>query len=120
MNVGGRAFAAMNSLRSGWLSTASRTPLNPDLGPNRRVDWTESSLEDVKEIRRAMEVSVNDVLLAVVAGAVRRFLQEQREFDVEGIEFRAMVPVSTRQADQRGALGNQVAMWLVNLPLSRA
>jgi diacylglycerol O-acyltransferase len=115
---GGRAFAAFNSLRSGWLSAASRTPLNPDLGPNRRVDWTESSLDDVKEIRRALGGSVNDVLLAVVAGAVRHFLTEERQFDVDDIEFRAMVPVSTRQADQRGSLGNQVAMWLVNLPLS--
>jgi len=115
---GGRAFAAFNSLRSGWLSTASRTPLNPDLGPNRRVDWTESRLDDIKEIRQALGGSVNDVLLAVVAGAVRHFLTEERQFDVDGIEFRAMVPVSTRQADQRGSLGNQVAMWLVNMPLS--
>jgi diacylglycerol O-acyltransferase / wax synthase len=115
---GGKAFAAFNSLRSGWLSAASRTPLNPDLGPNRRVDWTESSLDDIKEIRRALGGSVNDVLLAVVTGAVRHFLTEERQFDVNGIEFRAMVPVSTRQADQRGSLGNQVAMWLVNMPLS--
>jgi diacylglycerol O-acyltransferase len=115
---GGKAFAAFNSLRSGWLSAASRTPLNPDVGPNRRVDWTESSLDDVKEIRRAVGGSVNDVLLAVVAGALRHFLTEERQFDVDGIEFRAMVPVSTRQADQRGSLGNQVAMWLVNMPLS--
>jgi diacylglycerol O-acyltransferase / wax synthase len=118
MTAGGRTVAALSSLRSGWLSTASRTPLNPDLGPNRRVDWTESSLEDIKEIRRALGGSVNDVLLAVVAGAIRLFLTEAREFDVEGIEFRVMVPVSTRQADQRGSLGNQVAMWLVNMPLS--
>ena len=116
--TGGRTLAAMSSLRSGWLSTASRTPLNPDLGPNRRFDWVESSLEDVKEIRRALDVSVNDVLLAVVAGALRRFLEGERGFEVGNLEFRAMVPVSTRRADQRGALGNQVAMWLVNLPLS--
>ncbi|HKY48374.1 MAG TPA: wax ester/triacylglycerol synthase family O-acyltransferase [Acidimicrobiia bacterium] len=115
---GGKAFAAFNSLRSGWLSSASRTPLNPDVGPNRRVDWTESSLDDIKEIRRALGGSINDVLLAVVAGAIRQFLTKERRFDVDGIEFRAMVPVSTRQADQRGSLGNQVAMWLVNMPLS--
>lgn len=115
---GGKAFAAFNSLRSGWLSSASRTPLNPDVGPNRRVDWTESSLDDIKEIRRTSGGSINDVLLAVVAGAIRHFLTEERQFDVDGIEFRAMVPVSTRQADQRGSLGNQVAMWLVNMPLS--
>jgi WS/DGAT/MGAT family acyltransferase len=108
----------LNSLRSGWLSAASRTPLNPDLGPNRRFDWTDASLEEIKEIRRVLGGSVNDVLLAIVAGAIRRFLLEDRDFDVEGIEFRVMVPVSTRQAQSRGALGNQVAMWLVNMPLS--
>lgn len=118
MTVGGKAFAAMNSLRSGWLTAASRTPLNPDLGPNRRFDWTDSSLEEIKEIRRALGGSVNDVLLAIVAGTIRRFLTEERDFDVQGIEFRVMVPVSTRQADQRGTLGNRVAMWLVNMPLS--
>ena len=116
--LAGRTFAAMNSLGSGWLSTASRTPLNPDLGPNRRVDWTENSLADVKRIRHALGVSVNDVLLAVVSGALRSFLRDIRGFDVDGIEFRAMVPVSTRLEDQQGALGNHVAMWLVTLPVS--
>ena len=118
ITAGGRTLAALSSLRSGWLSAASRTPLNPDLGPNRRVDWTQSSLEEIKEIRRALGGSVNDVLLAVVAGALRRFLIEERDFSVDGIEFRVMVPVSTRQADQRGSLGNQVAMWLVTMPVS--
>jgi diacylglycerol O-acyltransferase len=118
MTVGGRASAALNSLRSGWLTAASRTPLNPDLGPNRRFDWTDSGLAEIKEIRRSLGGSVNDVLLAIVAGAIRYFLINERDFNVEGIEFRVMVPVSTRQADQRGALGNQVAMWLVNMPLS--
>ena len=118
VTAGGRTLAALSSLRSGWLSAASRTPLNPDLGPNRRVDWTQSSLEEIKEIRRALGGSVNDVLLAVVAGALRHFLMEERDFSVDGIEFRVMVPVSTRQADQRGSLGNQVAMWLVTMPVS--
>jgi WS/DGAT/MGAT family acyltransferase len=118
--MGGRAVAAYESLRSGWLTTASRTPLNPDLGPNRRFDWTETTLEDVKEIKRSLGGSVNDVVLAIVAGAIRQFLVEERSFDVANTEFRVMNPVSTRSADQRGALGNQVAMWLVPLPIGEA
>jgi WS/DGAT/MGAT family acyltransferase len=118
--LGGRAQAAMASLRSGWLTTASRTPLNPDLGPNRRFDWTETPLAEVKEIKNALGGSVNDVILAIVAGAMRQFLLEDRGFQLADIEFRVMNPVSTRSADQRGALGNQVAMWLVNLPLAEA
>ncbi len=115
---GGRAVAALTSLRSGWLSAASRTPINPDLGPNRRVDWTETPLEVIKEIKNSLGGSVNDVVLTIASGAVRRFLQEERGFDLDGVEFRVMNPVSTRAPDQRGALGNQVAMWLVPLPIS--
>jgi len=117
LSVGGRGLAALNSLKSGWLRPATRTPLNPDLGPNRRFDWTATSLADIKEIRKALGGSVNDVVLAIAAGAVRRFLTKHRDFNLEGVEFRAMNPVSTRRADQRGSLGNQVAMWLVTLPV---
>lgn len=117
-NLAGRGFAALSSLRSGWLRPATRTPLNPDLGPNRRFDWTETSLAEIKEIRSTLGGSVNDVVLAISAGAIRRFLTKHRSFDLREVEFRAMNPVSTRKADQRGSLGNQVAMWLVNLPLA--
>ncbi|HEX2153477.1 MAG TPA: wax ester/triacylglycerol synthase family O-acyltransferase [Acidimicrobiia bacterium] len=115
--IGDRAVAAMNSLRSGWLSMADATPLNPGIGPNRRFDWTETPLEDVRAVKNKLGGSVNDAVLAIVAGAVRQFLTEDRSYDVEGVQFRVMNPVSTRRADQRGALGNQVAMWLIDLPL---
>jgi WS/DGAT/MGAT family acyltransferase len=74
-------------------------------------------LADVKEIKNALGGSVNDVVLAITAGAVRSFLIEQRDFDPSHIEFRAMNPVSTRDASQQGQMGNQVAMWLVELPI---
>lgn len=113
-----RSAAAMNSLRSGWLTSADRTPLNPDIGPNRRFDWTEMPLDEVKEIKKGLGGTLNDTVLAITAGAIRSFLIEEREFDVSDSEFRVMNPVSTRVADQRGALGNQVAMWLIDLPIS--
>jgi WS/DGAT/MGAT family acyltransferase len=112
-----KSAAALSSLRSGWLTAADRTPLNPDIGPNRRFDWTETPLDAIKEIKNALGGSVNDVVLAVTAGAVRRFLVEERDYDVTDVEFRVMNPVSTRGADHGGALGNQVAMWLLDLPI---
>lgn len=112
-----KGLAALSSLRSGWLTPSDRTPLNPDIGPNRRFDWTEIELEQVKDIKNALGGSVNDVVLAITAGAVRSFLVDERDFDPGESEFRAMNPVSTRSDDQRGQLGNQVAMWLVDLPI---
>lgn len=112
-----KSAAALSSLRSGWLTASDRTPLNPDIGPNRRFDWTETSLETIKEIKNHLGGSVNDVVLAITAGAVRRFLVEDRGYDVSDAEFRVMNPVSTRSSDQRGSLGNQVAMWLLDLPI---
>jgi WS/DGAT/MGAT family acyltransferase len=116
-----KSAAALSSLRSGWLTPSERTPLNPDIGPNRRFDWTEMALEEVKAIKDGLGGSVNDVVLAVTAGAVRRFLIENRDYDPSATaEFRAMNPVSTRSPSQSGQMGNQVAMWLVDLPINVA
>jgi WS/DGAT/MGAT family acyltransferase len=112
-----KSAAALSSLRSGWLMPSERTPLNPDLGPNRRFNWTEMDLPAVKAVKDALGGSVNDVVLAITAGAVRRFLIERRDYQPGGAEFRAMNPVSTRSRSQRGQMGNQVAMWLVELPI---
>jgi hypothetical protein len=51
---------------------------------------------------------------------VRKFLVDKRDFDVSGIDFRVMAPVSVRSPNQRGTLGNQVAMWLASLPVAEA
>ena len=115
-----KARAVSYSLRSGWLSTAAHTPLNDEIGSNRRFDWTQTNLNDIKDLRKATGSSVNDVVLAIVAGAVRSFLQNHRDFDVTDVDFRIMNPVSTRSADQRGSLGNQVAMWLVSMPIDES
>ncbi|MFQ5524209.1 MAG: wax ester/triacylglycerol synthase family O-acyltransferase [Acidimicrobiia bacterium] len=113
-----KSVAALSSLRSGWLTPADRTPLNPDIGPNRRFDWTEMDLAEVKAVKNRLGGTVNDVVLATTAAAVRRFLIERRDFDPAHKEFRVMNPVSTRTAGQRGKLGNQVAMWLIDLPVA--
>ncbi|HJQ78281.1 MAG TPA: wax ester/triacylglycerol synthase family O-acyltransferase [Acidimicrobiia bacterium] len=114
-----RSAAAMSSLRSGWLSPSDKTPLNPDIGPSRRFDWTEMDLAEVKAVKDALGGSVNDVVLATTAGAVRLFLTEERGYEPSG-PFRAMNPVSTRGPGRRGQMGNQVAMWLVDLPIAES
>ena len=111
-----RVAAMTHSARSGWFSRASETPLNRRIGPNRRIHFLASDLEQVKEVKRATGGTVNDVVIAAVAGAVRSFLTEDREVDVAGLDFRAMVPVSIRQADE-DTPGNRVTMWLIDLPI---
>lgn len=112
-----KARAAWYSLTSGWLTQAPATPINEPIGPNRRFDGTKVSLADIKSIRTSLGGSVNDVVLATTAGAVRTFFQEHRGVEDLDIEFRVMAPVSVRAPEASAALGNQVAMWLVELPI---
>ena len=111
-----RLRAAGRAASSG-LRSASPTPLNRSVGAYRRFDWLSTDLAAVRAVRRALGGSVNDVVLAAATGAVRRFLGEFRGVDLRGIDFRAMVPVSVRTDDQRGALGNRVSAWVVPLPV---
>jgi len=98
----------------------SETPFNKPIGPHRRFDWLETSIADVKAIRATFAGSLNDVVLATMSGAVRRFL-EHRRISPEGLEFRVMAPVSvatrTGRADE---LGNQVSAWMVPLPIGES
>jgi diacylglycerol O-acyltransferase len=94
----------------------SSTPLNQPIGPHRRFDWSRIELSDVKAVRQALGGSVNDIVLATVSGAVRRFL-EKRSVDVDATHFRVMTPVSMRTSSERGTLGNRVSAWMVDLPL---
>ena len=112
-----RLSAVQSSLEAGWLTPSAQTPLNPEIGPNRRFDWTDIPLDDVKAIKDRLGGSVNDVVLAIAAGGVKRFLEGHRHFSLEGVDFRVMAPVSVRTQSHSGTLGNQVAMWLLALPV---
>jgi WS/DGAT/MGAT family acyltransferase len=87
-----------------------------DIGPNRRFAWLRVGLEPLGEIRETSGATLNDVVLAIVTGAVRAFLL-RRGCAVRALEFRVMVPVSVRTSDERGQLGNRVSQLLVPLPL---
>ena len=84
--------------------TGSETPLNGEIGPHRRFDWLLMDIGDIKTVRRALGGSLNDIVLTVVTGAVRRFLL-RRHVNPATIEFRIMAPVSVRTEDERGTLG---------------
>jgi diacylglycerol O-acyltransferase / wax synthase len=98
------------------LNPAPETPLNVPIGPHRRVRWVQSSLKDFKEIKNALGGTVNDVVLAVVTGALRRWLR-LRGVRTEGLELRALVPVSIRTEDEHHQLGNRIVVMRGPLPV---
>lgn len=112
--------ASLASLSSGWLTPAARTALNGPIGPGRSFEWLELPLDGVKAIKNTHKATVNDVMLGVVAGGVRHYLITEggmTDEELEAADFRVMAPVSVRTRDERGTLGNKVAMWLIALPI---
>jgi WS/DGAT/MGAT family acyltransferase len=110
--------AAAETVMAG-ISLPSETPVNQAIGPYRRFDWLTMDLEDVKDVKNQLGGSLNDVVLATVAGAVRRFLGRRRANPSE-LKFRVMVPVSVRSSSERGTLGNKVAAWMAELPVAES
>jgi WS/DGAT/MGAT family acyltransferase len=98
------------------LNPAPETPLNVEIGPHRRLAVVRNDLEDYKTIKDALGGTVNDVVLTVVAGALRRWLHS-RGVRTEGMELRGLVPVSIRGEDERGQLGNRIAAMRGPLPV---
>ena len=110
------AIEGLGQAIAAGLRPASPTPLNPDIGPHRRFDWTHFDLNAVKKVKNHLGGTINDVVLATVAGALRRFLKG-RGLEVKNLDLRSMVPVSVRTETQRGALGNRVSFLVAQLPV---
>ena len=103
------------SLRA--LRSASPTFLNPPhIGPHRRIDWLRFDLSSAKDVRHRLGGTLNDVVLATVAGAMRRYLRDHR-VGLQNLDFRVMCPVSVRRAGASEALGNRVVMLVAALPV---
>ena len=107
--------AVRDALTTG-LPSPSTTPLNQPIGPHRRFDWLAMDLDRVKAVKNRLGGTLNDVVLATVAGAVRLFLSRRR-VPIEDLDFRVMAPVSVRSEAERGSLGNRVSAWMVPMPL---
>src|SRR3954452_3016384 len=102
------------------LQPAPPTPYNDaTVGPDRRFKWVRASLGDVKAIKNELGGTVNDVVLAVVSGGLRRHLN-RRGVDVDGLALKAFVPVSLRGESDHGLSGNQVSGMIAALPVSCA
>ena len=99
------------------LSPVSQTPLNLEVGPHRRFDWTAMPVADLKAVKNVLGGTLNDVVLATVSGALRAFFR-QRGLNPDELEIRAMVPVSVRTHVERGQLGNRVTQMTAQLPVN--
>ena len=97
---------------------APMTPLNEPISPNRRYAMARGSLDELKSAGKGAGGTVNDALLAVVAGMLRRY------FETAGLAVEAqpvaLVPVSVRRDDEHGELGNRISTVFVDLRSPRA
>jgi diacylglycerol O-acyltransferase / wax synthase len=112
----GEALEGIGEVVGALADPAPSVPLNQPIGPHRRFAWARTELATFKRIKDTFGGTVNDVVLAVVTGALREWLHK-RSVRTEGLELRALVPVSIRTADERGDLGNRIAAMRGPLPV---
>jgi diacylglycerol O-acyltransferase / wax synthase len=98
--------------------TAPRTSLNGPISPHRRFSFGSVPLANVKAVKDAFGLTVNDVVMAMCTGGLRRWLIEHDE--LPGDPLLAMVPVSVRSEGQKGQFGNQVSVMVVPLPTNES
>ena len=108
VGVGAMAWAGLNP--------APASPYNSSIGPHRRFTWVRADLGELKAIKNELGGTVNDVVLATVAGALGKHLRRRGQ-NTDGLELKAMIPVSVRADIERGALGNKVAAMMAPLPV---
>ena len=90
------------------------------LGVTKRAAWSRPlSLKEVKAIKNITGTTVNDVLIAAMVGGLRRHLIDHGE-NVEGLNFRAAVPVNLRKEHEMGTLGNKFGLVYLSLPVGIA
>jgi len=95
---------------------ASPAPFNGPFSGERKLACTEVPFQEVRDIRKACGGTVNDVVLAMLGGALGRYLEMYGEATA-GRVMRVLTPVNVRREDERGALGNHIAMLLVEVPV---
>jgi WS/DGAT/MGAT family acyltransferase len=115
--VGARLISSIprlaGSLQTTSLREAPATPFNDTIGPDRSVAFTSIPLDDMRAVKHAHGVTVNDVVLATSAGALRTYLL--RLGSLPGEPLRAMIPVSVRTDDEPDVYGNQVSATVTSL-----
>ncbi len=111
---------AADALKIALMSEDSPTRLKGKPSGRKAVAWNDPMrLDEVKLVCKVLEVSVNDVLLSGVAGALHHYLERHGEY-TQGKEIRAMVPVNLRAADEPSSLGNRFGLVPLTLPVGIA
>lgn len=110
------ALAGLGATAWAGLRAAPASPFNVRIGPHRRFTWVQSDLAQFKAVKDSFGGTVNDVVLAAVAGAVGAYMRLHGD-PTDGVVLKAMVPVSVRADVERGALGNRVAAMWAPLPV---
>jgi WS/DGAT/MGAT family acyltransferase len=97
-----------------------KTLFKGKLGVQKRAAWSPPlPLRDVKAVRKVTGGTVNDVLLTAVTGALRRYMEWRGE-PVDGVDFRAVVPVNLRPLEEMAQLGNRFGLVFLSLPVGIA
>ncbi|QDG53239.1 wax ester/triacylglycerol synthase family O-acyltransferase [Persicimonas caeni] len=119
IGLGGRSVSAVANLLT--MSDEPDTSLVGELGVEKRVSWTSViPLDTVKQACRALDCTVNDVLLTALSGAFRRYLEARGE-RVDGRDLRTIVPINLRPLDERTVqLGNEFGLVFLQLPTGHA
>ena len=91
-----------------------KTPFNGPVSAHRRFAFGSLSLDAVRQVRREFGTTVNDVVVTLCAGAVRDWLMERDALPEDPLV--AMIPMSVRKRDERGAWGNRISMMIVPIP----
>lgn len=110
------AADAIAELGKVFLAPMPSTPFNGHVSILRRVVWVTFDLNDLKATKNRLGGTVNDVVLATISSALRRYLEAHGQ-NPDRMELRAMLPVNVRRPDEHLALGNRVSMLVAPLPV---
>ncbi len=111
-----RRIRALQALASHALRPVSSTSLNGATSKRRSVEWLTHSLDEVRDVKKHLACTVNDLVLATLAGGLRNHLLS-RGSDPARLDLRAATPVNLRTELERGRPGNFVSSWIVPLPV---
>jgi WS/DGAT/MGAT family acyltransferase len=111
----GRRAAGLAAAALTMARPPAHNPLNRPIGEARRYGMAQARLADLKAIRKAHGGTINDVVLTVVAGALREWMQTRGESVTSATQVRALVPTSVRDGGE--GTGNHIAAFLVDLPV---
>ncbi len=109
-------FRALSTATPWLTQPAPRSPFSAQLSNERRVAFSEMSFVEIRAIRTALGGTVNDVVLAILTGALRSYLIRHGG-NVDGPELRVAVPVNVRMEDEQGAMGNRISGMITPLPI---